>query len=94
MSRERLDHVGRAGAAVRHVDEGELNPALVFAMGDLAEARVVGKAFVLDQGIILNGRLAALEGGFHHGASDAGFTGGELREILTGRNGLSRGFVF
>ena len=38
MGREGLDHVGGAGAAMGHVDEGELHAALVFAM--LVHARL------------------------------------------------------
>jgi hypothetical protein len=37
ISRERLDHVGRTGAAVPHVNAGELDAALVFAIGDRPE---------------------------------------------------------
>jgi len=66
------------GAAVRHVDEGELDAALMFAVSDLAETRITVKAFVLDDRIMMKGRLAVFADGFHNGVSDARFTGGKL----------------
>ncbi len=78
MRGEGLDHVGGTGAAVGHVDEGELHAAVVFAVSDLAEARIAVKAFVLDDGVVLKGGLAAVEAGLNHGARDTGFTGREL----------------
>lgn len=61
-----------------HVDEGELNAALVFPVRDLAEARVVGKSFVLDHGLILKGWFAIVQTSFDDSARDPGFVLGEL----------------
>jgi hypothetical protein len=58
---------------VGHVDERERNPALAFAISNLAEAWVAGKAFVFDYGIVLKMRLAAVETGLDGGARNAGF---------------------
>ena len=74
MSSQGLDHVGGAGAAVGHVDEGELNTALVFPVCDLAEARValddggdevdpvLRKVVAVSQGGITVDAIGALQG--------------------------------
>jgi hypothetical protein len=53
----------------------------VFAVSDLAKAGIAVKPFVLDHRVVRKGRLAVFDGGLHHVASDAGFTGCELGVI-------------
>jgi hypothetical protein len=50
--------------AVGHVDEGELRPAALLSMGDLAEARESGDSLILDYRGVIYRRLPGCPSGF------------------------------